>query len=123
MNINQINTGVLAYIGDSIYEVEVRKYLINKKINNVNDLQNEAIKYVSAHAQAKILEDLINNEFLLEEELEIVRRGRNYKPNSKPKHSDIVTYKKATALETLFGVLYLEKKQDRINIIMKEILR
>lgn len=123
MNVNEINAAVLAYIGDAIYEVEIRNYLINNKINNVNDLQKKATGYVSATAQAKILEELLEKEFFAEDELYTINRARNYKPNSKPKHADIKTYKKATALEALFGMLYLEKKQDRIKEIMKEILR
>lgn len=123
MNVNEINAAVLAYIGDAIYEVEIRNYLINNKINNVNDLQKKATSYVSATAQAKILEELLEKEIFSEDELYTINRARNYKPNSKPKHADIKTYKKATALEALFGMLYIEQKQERIKEIMKEILR
>lgn len=123
MNVNEINAAVLAYIGDAIYEVEIRNYLINNKINNVNDLQKKATSYVSATAQAKILEELLEKKIFSEDELYTINRARNYKPNSKPKHADIKTYKKATALEALFGMLYIEQKQERIKEIMKEILR
>lgn len=122
MNINEINSGVLAYVGDVVYELEVRNYLISNKINKVNELQKEAINYVSAPAQAKILENLLSMDILSQNELSIIGRARNYRPNSKPKHSDIKTYKKATALEALFGMLYLEGNNERINEIMKEIL-
>jgi len=107
MEANLINAGALAYLGDSVYEVEIRNYLVLKGINNANKLQKEAVKYVSAYAQADILEKLINEGMLNEDELYTVGRARNYKPNSKPKHTDIVTYKKATALEALFGMLYI----------------
>ena len=109
MEANLINAGALAYLGDSVYEVEIRNYLVLKGINNANKLQKEAVKYVSAYAQADILEKLINEDILNEDELYTVGRARNYKPNSKPKHTDIVTYKKATALEALFGMLYINK--------------
>lgn len=122
MNINEINAGVLAYIGDAVYEVEIRNYLIKRNINNVNKLQKMAINYVSATAQSKILECLIEKGILTKEELYTIGRARNYKPNSKPKHADIKTYKKATALEALFGMLYLEEKKERIKEIMKEII-
>jgi len=122
MNINEINAGVLAYIGDAVYEVEIRNYLIEKNINNVNKLQKMAINYVSATAQSEILQRLLEKEILTEAELYTVGRARNYKPNSKPKHANIKTYKKATALEALFGMLYLEKKLTRIKEIMKEII-
>lgn len=122
MNINEINAGVLAYIGDAVYEVEIRNYLIKRNINNANKLQKMAINYVSAAAQSKILECLIEKGILTKEELYTIGRARNYKPNSKPKHADIKTYKKATALEALFGMLYLEEKKERIKEIMKEII-
>lgn len=122
MNINEINAGSLAYVGDAIYELIIRKYLISIKLNNVNKLQNEAIKYVSAKAQAKFLDKIIDANILTKEELSTVSRARNYKPNPKPKNTDIKTYKKATALEALFGMLYLSNNKDRLEIITKEIL-
>ena len=122
MNINEINAGSLAYVGDAIYELIIRKYLISIKLNNVNKLQNEAIKYVSAKAQAKFLDKIIDANILTKEELSTVSRARNYKPNSKPKNTDIKTYKKATALEALFGMLYLSNNKYRLEIITKEIL-
>ena len=122
MNINEINAGSLAYVGDAIYELIIRKYLISTKLNSVNKLQNESIKYVSAKAQAKFLDKIIDANILTKEELSTVSRARNYKPNSKPKNTDIKTYKKATALEALFGMLYLSNNKDRLKIITKEIL-
>lgn len=122
MNINLINAAELAYIGDAIYELKIRCYLLNKKIKNVNELQNEAVKYVSAYAQASFLEKLLEKNMLTEEELYTIGRARNYRPRSKPKNTDIKTYKKATAFEALFGMLYLEKNNDRIEYILKEIL-
>ena len=113
---------VYAYIGDSVYECYVRKYLINKDISKVKDLQKESLNYVSAVSQRRILEDLENNNFLKEEELEIIRWGRNAK-GTKAKHSDIITYRYATALECLIGYLYLNNNIERINEIMNFILK
>lgn len=122
MNVNQINSLVFAYIGDSIYEFYVRKFLISKNINKVNELQMEAKKYVSAINQAKNLETLINNNFLNDNEIEIVKRARNAKVNSHPKNTDVITYKHATALEALIGYLYLIDNKNRIDEIMNFIL-
>lgn len=122
MDINGKNQAVLAYIGDAIYELEIRKYLITKKINNVNELQKEAVLYVSATAQANILNELIEKDVLTDEEIVIIKRARNYTPSSRPKHASIKTYKKATALEALFGTLYLNNEKERIKELMKEIL-
>ena len=119
----EINSLVLAYLGDTIYEDYVREYLIKKNIGNVNDLQSASIKYVSARSQASFLEQLMERNFFNEEELEIVRRARNHKNNSHPKNCDIVTYKKATGLEALIGYLKLESKNERIDEIMGEILK
>ena len=122
MNVKEINVIVLAYLGDTIYENYVRKYLINKGIGNVKDLQKEAINYVSAINQAKYLTEMMNNNFLLDEELDIVKRARNYKTTSHPKSCDIITYKYATGLEALIGYLYLDNNIERVNEIMNFII-
>ena len=122
MNVLEINVLVLAYLGDTIYENYVRRFLINKKIANVNDLQKESIKYVSAVNQAKFLQRLMDDNFFLEEEIDVIKRARNYKSNSHPKNCDIVTYKHATALEALIGYLELSNKRNRIDLIMEQIL-
>ena len=54
LKLGNINALVLAYLGDAVYEIYIRNYLINKGINKVNDLQKEAVKYVSAKAQSKL---------------------------------------------------------------------
>ena len=122
MNLLEVNVLVLAYMGDTIYEDYIRKYLINKGIGNVNDLQTEALKYVSAINQAKFLTGMIDNNYLSEEELDIVKRARNYKTTSHPKSCDIITYKYATGLEALIGYLYLDGNIERVNEIMNFIL-
>ena len=123
MNVLEINVLVLAYLGDTIYENYVRHYLINKGISNVNDLQTASINYVSAKSQAKFLEELINEDFFTEEEINVIKRARNYKSNSHPKNTDIVTYKHATGLEALIGYLDLTNKKERIDLIMSKILK
>ena len=123
MDLNTVNVLVFAYLGDTIYEDYIRKYLIiNKRIPNVNDLQKEAINYVSAKSQAAFLNDLIEKNFFNEEELSVIRRARNYKSKSHPKGCDIVTYKHATALEAIIGYLDLSNNHDRINALMEQIL-
>lgn len=121
MNVIEKNSLVLAYLGDSIYEIYVREYLINSNINKVKELQEESKKYVSAKSQAYFLKNMLDNDFFKEEELDIIKRGRNAKVSSHPKNIDIVTYKHATALETLIGYLYLNNNKNRIDEIMKYI--
>ena len=113
---------VYAYIGDSVYECYVRKFLIDNNISKVKDLQRQSLNYVSAVSQRRILEELENNNVLTNEELEIIRWGRNAK-GTKAKHADIITYRYATALECLIGYLYLNNNLERINEIMSFILK
>ena len=122
MDVREINVLVLAYLGDCIYENYVRHYLIKQGIGNVNDLQTESINYVSAKNQAKYLEQLIDSNFFTEEELSVIKRARNYKSNSHPKNTDIITYKHATGLEAVIGYLDYIGNKNRIDEIMKYIL-
>lgn len=123
MDINNINILALAYIGDAIYEIHIRENLINRGIEKVNILQNESIKYVSARAQTKYLKIMIDNNFLNNEEIDIIKRARNNKGSAHPKNTDIVTYKWATGLETLIGYLYMNKATIRIDEIMNYIIK
>lgn len=116
-----MNVITLAYLGDAVYEVHIRNHLINNGIAKVELLQKEAIKYVSAKGQAKILNLLIDNKYLTEDEIDIIKRGRNYKRENHPKNTDIITYKMSTGFETLIGFLYLNNR-DRLNEIINYIL-
>lgn len=116
MDLRTVNVISLAYLGDSVYELYIRESLIKKGLVYVDDMQKEAVNYVSAKAQSKILDDMIENNFLSEEELDVVKRGRNYKRNSHPKNTDIITYKKSSGFEALIGYLYL-KDLDRLKEI------
>ena len=121
MDINTINIVTLAYLGDAVYEIYIRESLIKKGLAKVEDLQKSAITYVSAKGQANILTNLLDNNILTEEEIEIVKRGRNYKRSSHPKHTDIITYKLSTGFEALIGYLYLSNNHQRLEEILKQI--
>ena len=99
----------------------IRNSLIKKGIAKVSDLQKEAVKYVSAKAQANILTDLIEKNTFTDEELDIIKRGRNYKRNTHPSNTDIITYKMSTGFEALIGYLYLENKTTRLQEILSHI--
>lgn len=118
MNLNSL---ALAYLGDAIYELYIRKHLISKNIVKVKELQKEAVNFVSAKAQAKFLSSMIDSNFLTSEEIDIVKRARNHKSHSS-KSTDIITYKHSTGLEALIGELYLENNKTRIDEIMNFIL-
>lgn len=121
MDINTINIVTLAYLGDAVYEIYIRENLIKNGLAKVEDLQKSAITYVSAKGQANILTNLLDNNILIEEEIEIVKRGRNYKRSSHPKHTDIITYKLSTGFEALIGYLYLSNNHQRLEEILKQI--
>ena len=123
LDVNLINIIVLAYLGDTIYENYVRRYLISKGINNVKELQEKSINYVSAMGQAKYVKELMDNNFFNEEEISVIMRARNNSNNRHPKNCDIISYKYATGLEALIGYLDICGKKDRIAEIMNFILR
>lgn len=113
----EVNSLALAYIGDAVYELYVREYLLSKKICKVKELQKESIKYVSAKSQYSILIKMIDENFFTDDELNIVFRARNHKVDHRPKNCDIATYKYATGFEAVIGHLYLNKNFERLNQI------
>ncbi len=117
----QLSPLVLAYVGDAVYEVYIRSYLLSREILKVNMLHKEAIQYVRARAQALALEKLMDG--LTEAETSIVRRGRNAKSMHCPKHADPADYQKATAFEAFLGYLYLTKNETRLRKILQETVK
>lgn len=122
MNNIDINVLALAYLGDSVYEVYVRKYLLDNGISKVDLLQKESVNYVSAKSQSKFLMEMIEKDFFNSEEIDIIKRGRNHK-SRKSKHTDVSTYHNSTGFETLIGYLYISGNIDRIDEIMNYILK
>lgn len=108
----------LAYIGDAVYELLVRTYLLEKRLP-VKELHKATINYVKANSQANIIHKL--EEILTEEEVALVKKGRNAKTNSMPKNAKMIDYKYATGFESLFGYLYLTNQDLRISEIFEEI--
>ncbi|MGI6684288.1 MAG: Mini-ribonuclease 3 [Bacillota bacterium] len=105
----------LAYIGDAVYELWVRRYLVSKGSHRVNDLHQEAVKYVNAGMQSKLvglLEPLLD-----EKEMAVLKKGRNAKSGRQPKNMEMIDYRRATGLEALVGYLYLSNKQERLEVI------
>ena len=103
---------LLAYAGDSIFDLVVRTFLIKKGNRQVNKVNREACFYVSAPAQAKMADGI--RKMLSEEERDIYRRGRNAKPNTKAKNASLEQYHKATGFEALMGYLYFKNDMKRL---------
>lgn len=110
-DLRKLNTTALAYMGDAVYERDIREHILNKGIPDVNRLHRMSTMYVSAAAQAKIIKSLFDD--LSEEEQKLVKRARNRKYRTKAKNADPVTYKWATAFEALIGYLYLSGDEQR----------
>ncbi|WP_372637451.1 Mini-ribonuclease 3 [Cohnella sp.] len=108
---------VLAYVGDAVFEVYVRQRLIAGSSRKPHELHRAATKYVSAAAQAKLLQQW--SPLLTEEEADVVRRGRNTKSGQPPRNADPADYRQATALECLVGYLYYEGQKERLEQLME----
>jgi len=117
-NIAFMNTTVLAFLGDSVYEVSIRNHVISKGQVNADLLHKAAVRFVRAEAQAYALKTLMDE--LTEEEQGLVKRARNKKITTKAKNADPVTYKWATAYEALIGFLYLSRREDRMNELISK---
>ena len=103
----------LAHLGDSVYEVMVRSWLCLHGAAKVKDLHRATVSYVAAPAQAKRTERILP--ILTQEEQDVFRRGRNSHTAAIPKGASVAQYHTATALEALFGWLYLRGETDRLN--------
>ena len=117
MNTKLINIQVLALLGDAIYSLYIREKLIEVGYNDIEKIQKKQVEYVSAKVEVKALKYLIDNNLLTNDELDIVKRGRNYKNNSHPKNTDIITYKLSTGFESLLGDLYLNNNERLYEIL------
>jgi ribonuclease-3 family protein len=111
-----LNPIVLAYIGDAVYEVFIRQYVISMVNQRPNHLHRLSTQYVSAKAQAKSLTRWLP--YLTEEETDIVKRGRNAKSGSSAKNADILEYRHSTAFECLVGYLYYTKQLERLQFLL-----
>ncbi|MED3548902.1 Mini-ribonuclease 3 [Cytobacillus praedii] len=114
----QLNSLALAYMGDAVFEIYVRRHLLQNGKVRPNQLHREATHYVSAKAQSQIVHQFIDSGFLTEEELAVVKRGRNAKSGTVPKNTDVQTYRYSTAFESLIGNLYLSDQQERLEEII-----
>lgn len=110
----EISSGDLAYMGDSVIETLVREYLVRKGCPKGQHLSELSLAYVTATAQSDAYERVLSH--LTEEESEVLRRGRNnYHTGNVPKSATPAQYRRATALEALFGYLYLKNENERMR--------
>ena len=119
--INSIPTLNLAFIGDGVYDLLVREYLVKNSSAHVGELNKLKVSMVNCKSQAEYVRLLVDA--LTDEEADIYKRGRNTKVNSASKHSTLSDYHAATGLETLFGWLYLKGRTERINELFSLIIK
>ena len=103
----------LAHLGDGVFELLVRSWLVLHGKATSRGLHKATVHFVAAPAQAAMAKKL--GGVLTEEEQDVFRRGRNTSPHTIPKAASREEYQTATALEALFGYLYLQGRTDRLN--------
>lgn len=118
MNINEISTEALAYLGDSVLEIRVRELLVKKGISGSGRLNSASLSYVKASEQAAAMHRIAP--FLSEEESLVFKRGRNMSGGNVPKSATVSEYRTATGMEVLFGYLHLLGRVERIDELFKK---
>lgn len=123
-NPNLMNGAALAYIGDAVYDLHIRHYMLSQGHGSPNKLHKTAIRFVSADAQAKIIKTwLTSGDFLSQDEIEMYKRGRNHKTHTKAKNASIGAYRQATGFESLMGWLFLTKQEERIQELVQSAIQ
>lgn len=113
-----MNALTLAYLGDAVFEVYVREYLIlEKNIQNSHALQKASVSYVSADAQALFIKETLVQGFLTKREIDVYRRGRNTKTR---RIKNVINHNHSSGFEALIGTLYLENNKTRIKEIFEK---
>ena len=111
LNIKDISAPALAYLGDCVIELMVRRRLVGSGLSSSKSLNAKALEYVRASAQSEAMKNIID--ILTEEEEAYFRRGRNIGHTNTPKNATVGQYRAATGMETLFGYLYLTGQTER----------
>ncbi|ARK23113.1 ribonuclease III [Sporosarcina ureae] len=110
-------------MGDAVYETAVREHLLRMGRVKPQILHKEATRFVSAKAQARIILTMRDQQILTEEELAVMRRGRNAKAGSVPKNTDVTTYNYSSAFEAVLGYVHLLGRQERLAELIETAIR
>ena len=118
MELSDITTPALAYLGDSVLEVCVRTYLtVERGLSTSAHLNRASLDFVRASAQSEAMGRL--EPYLTENEAAVYRRGRNMGHGNVPKSASVAEYRRATGMEVLFGYLSLTGQNDRLNQLFR----
>ena len=115
INIKEVSTEALAYLGDCVIELKVRELLVCRGISGSGNLNRESLSFVKATAQAKAMQNILP--LLTEDETAVYKRGRNMSGGNVPKSATMSEYRSATGMEALFGYLHLLGKAERIDLL------
>ena len=121
MDPKQLSPLTLAYVGDGVYELFVREYIVSKGNCPVKKLHSRAVEFVRCEFQAKVLSEILMPIFT-QDEMDICLRGRNAHVSHVPKNSSVADYHAATAFECVFGYLYLSGQLDRLRMFFEKIV-
>lgn len=116
LNPKEYSPLALAYIGDSIYDLFIRTMILSKGNRHVTQMHRDSVHFVKAHSQAVSAYEI--ESILTEDEMRVLKWGRNAKSNTTPKNADITDYRMATGFETLIGYLYLNGENERLSHLM-----
>lgn len=117
--LREISPVVLAYVGDAVFELAVRTYIIADGHRRVKDIHHDTVEFVKAESQARVIRQIFDE--LDEEERDIVKRGRNTKTGVS-KHAHLRDYKMSTGFEALLGFLYLKGDLRRLHDLINKSL-
>lgn len=115
----EVSSLALAYLGDAVLEIYIREYVIRMGKTKIDQLHRSAVKFVNAKAQSLIYDSI--QSLLSDDEMVIIRKGRNAKKNI-PKNVEMVDYRKSTGVEALLGYLFLKGDHDRIKELVNYII-
>ena len=122
-DVNLINGIALAFEGDAVYSMYIRRHLIFQGLTKPNQLHREATKYVSAKAQANLISLMLEEGILTDKEEDIYKRGRNANSHTKAKNTDIVTYRMSTGFEAVMGYLHMTEDIERLEELIDWCIR
>lgn len=114
-----LNGLALAYMGDGVYDLYIREHLLNEGTTKPNQLHKKATQFVSARAQAHLIDLMFEQELLSEEEIDYFKRGRNAKSHTKAKNASAADYSKSSGFEALMGYLYLTEQESRLDTLIQ----
>ena len=119
IDVRLINGIALAFEGDAVYSLYIRRHLIMQGFTKPNQLHRKATQYVSANAQALLINTMLEENILTDEEQLIYKRGRNANSHTKAKNADIITYRMSTGFEALMGYLDMTGQIKRLEPLIQ----